>query len=201
MTEAHVLILNRNYQPVNVTHWRRAMTMLYIGAVKALDREYRLFDFDDWQALSAAYNDEDAVRTTNRRIVIPRIVVLQAYDRLPRARVRFSRHNIFARDDHTCQYCAGRFARLDLNLDHVLPRSQGGKTNWENVVTSCIACNSRKGGRTPEQAGMKLVRAARKPTWAEIVHPPRFRARYREWLPFLNPIDASYWNAELQTDD
>jgi 5-methylcytosine-specific restriction endonuclease McrA len=114
--------------------------------------------------------------------------------------VRFSRHNIFTRDDHTCQYCGGLFARAELNLDHVVPRSQGGKTNWENVVTSCVSCNSRKGGRTPVQAGIRLVRPPRKPTWAELVHPPRFRARYREWLPFLNPVDASYWNTELDSD-
>lgn len=199
MTDAHVLILNRNYQPVNVTHWRRAVTLLYIGAVRALDREYRLFDFAGWSALSAEYG-HDTIGMATKRILIPRIVVLQTYDRLPRARVRFSRHNIFARDDHTCQYCGGHFARYDLNLDHVVPRSQQGKTNWENVVTSCVTCNSRKGGRTPEQAGMRLVRAPRKPTWAEIVHPPRFRARYREWLPFLNPVDASYWNTELDAD-
>lgn len=199
MSDAHVLVLNRLYQPVNVTDWRRALVLLYVGAVRVLDREYRLFDFSSWAELSAEYG-EDTVGMVNRRIRIPRIVVLQTFDRLPRSNIRFSRHNIFSRDDHTCQYCGRKAARAELNLDHVLPRSQGGKTNWENVVASCIPCNSKKGGRTPAQAGLRLVRAPRKPTWAELVHPPRFRARYREWLPFLNPIDASYWNTELESD-
>lgn len=199
MSDAHVLVLNRLYQPVNVTDWRRALVLLYVGAVRVLDREYRLFDFSTWADLSAEYG-EDTVGMVNRRIRIPRIVVLQTFDRLPRSNIRFSRHNIFSRDDHTCQYCGRKYVRAELNLDHVLPRSQGGKTNWENVVASCIPCNSKKGGRTPAQAGLRLVRAPRKPTWAELVHPPRFRARYREWLPFLNPVDASYWNTELESD-
>ena len=199
MLDAHVLVLNRFYQPVNVTNVRRAICMMYIGAARALDHQYRLFDFPSWAALSAEFGDE-TVGAANLRLRIPRVVVLQAYERVPKGRIRFSRHNIFVRDDHTCQYCAKLLPRRQLNLDHVIPRSQGGKTNWENVVTSCIPCNFRKGARTPEQAGMRLVRLPHKPRWAELVHPPRLRARYREWLPFLNPIDASYWNTELESD-
>jgi 5-methylcytosine-specific restriction endonuclease McrA len=199
MVEAHVLVLNRHYQPVHVTTVRRALCLLYLGAARALDRQYRQFDFTSWAALAAEVGDE-TISTPSRRIVIPRIVVLQAYDRVPIGRIRFSRHNIFARDDHTCQYCGVRLPRRELNLDHVVPRSRGGKTNWENVVTSCVECNFKKGGRTPEEAGMRLVRSARRPRWAELIHPPRLRARYREWLPFLNVVDASYWNTELDSD-
>ena len=128
MSDAHVLVLNRLYQPVNVTDWRRALVLLYVGAVRVLDREYRLFDFSTWADLSAEYG-EDTVGMVNRRIRIPRIVVLQTFDRLPRSNIRFSRHNIFSRDDHTCQYCGRKAVRAELNLDHVLPRSQDGKTN------------------------------------------------------------------------
>ncbi|MBN1961718.1 MAG: HNH endonuclease [Deltaproteobacteria bacterium] len=199
MINAHVLVLNRNYQAVDVTSWRRAMCLLYIGAARALDKQYRLFDFEDWAALSANVDDQ-TVGTANRRIVIPRIVVLQVYDRIPVGRIRFSRHNLFARDNHTCQYCNKRLPRRDLNLDHIIPRSRGGKTNWENVVTSCIKCNFKKGGRTPEEANMKLIRPARQPRWGELVHSLRMRGCYREWLPFLNMVDASYWNTELETD-
>ena len=199
MSDAHVLVLNRHYQPVQVTSVRRALTMVYMGAARALDRQYRQFDFPSWAALAAEVGDE-TIGTPSRRIVIPRVVVLQAYDRVPVGRIRFSRHNIFARDDHTCQYCGARLPRRDLNLDHVVPRSKGGKTNWENVVTSCIECNFKKGGRTPDEAGMRLVRAPHRPRWAELIHPPRLRARYREWLPFLNIVDASYWNSELESD-
>jgi len=199
MVEAHVLVLNRFYQPVNVTDVRRALCLLYAGVARALDRNYRQFDFASWTELAAEGGD-DTIATSARRIIIPRILVLQAYERVPTGRIRFSRHNIFARDDHTCQYCRKRLPRRDLNLDHVIPRSRGGKTNWENVVTSCIACNFKKGGHTPDEARMHLMRQPRQPRWAELLHPPRLRARYREWLPFLNVVDASYWNIELESD-
>jgi len=199
MLEAHVLVLNKFYQPVHVTSVRRAMGMLYIGVARALDNEYRLFDFQSWAALSAEIG-ADCIGTIERRIRIPRILVLQTYDRVPVGRIRFSRHNIFQRDNNTCQYCNKQLPRRQLNLDHVVPRSRGGKTNWENVVCSCIKCNFKKGGRTPSEAGMLLRKKAARPSWAELVQPLRLRARYREWLPFLNPVDASYWNAELESD-
>lgn len=198
MIDSPVLVLNRNYQPVNVTSVRRALVMLYIGAAHVMDDEYQLFDFDSWAALSAEYGE--TVGTVRQRIKVPRIVVLQVYDRVPVGRIRFSRHNIFARDNHVCQYCGKTFPRKQLNLDHVIPRSRGGRSNWENIVTSCVPCNFKKGGRTPEEANMKLLRRPKKPRWSELVHPPRLRVRYREWLPFLNPVDASYWNVELESD-
>jgi len=198
MLEAHVLVLNRNYQPVNVTNVRRALVMLYIDAARALDDEYQLFDFSSWRALSAELSP--SVGYARGRIRVPRIVVLQLYDRVPMGRIRFSRHNIFMRDDHTCQYCRKQLQRRLLNLDHVVPRSRGGRTNWKNIVCSCVECNLKKGGRTPQEAGMKLAREPVKPNWSQIVHPGRMRVWYREWLPFLNPVDASYWNTELESD-
>lgn len=178
-----VLVLNRLYQPVNVTTARRALCMLYIGAARALDEQYQTFDFHGWMAAPTA--ETDAVRAVDRAIRIPKILVLEAYDKLPRIRIRFSRHNVFLRDDHTCQYCRRRLPRRSLNIDHVLPRSQGGKTHWENIVTSCLRCNAKKGGRTPEQAGMRLLVPPRKPRWADVAQPRRVEARYEEWRPFL----------------
>lgn len=173
--------------------------MLYVGAARAIDRQYQLFDFSSWAEVSATLHDE-TVGLANRRIRVPRVMVLQTYDRVPLGRIRFSRQNVFLRDENTCQYCHRHFERKELNIDHVVPRSQGGKTHWENVVASCFKCNFKKGGNTPEQAGMKLLRKPRKPRWSEIARPPRFRAMYKEWLPFLNPVDASYWNTELEED-
>ena len=198
MIDTPVLVLNRNYQPVNIINVRRALVMLYLGAARALDAEYQQFDFESWSALSAEL--ENSIGTPHSRIRVPRIVVLQAYDRVPMGRIRFSRHNIFARDQHMCQYCGKAYPRHMLNLDHVVPRSRGGRTNWENIVTSCVKCNCRKGGRTPAEAGMLLLRQPKKPKYTELLHLPRLRVRYREWLPFLNMVDASYWNAELESD-
>jgi len=195
MLNTAVLVLNRNFQPVHVTSVRRALCLLYQGAAKAIDAQYRLYEFADWAALSAA--NHDSIGTVGRRIRVPRVLVLSAYEYLPRGRVRFSRLNIYARDADTCQYCGSLFSRADLNLDHVVPRSQGGKTSWENVVCSCIPCNLRKGGRTPEEAGIRLLRKPVRPRWTPFFRGAAKRVRYREWLPFLNLADASYWNVEL----
>ena len=195
MLNTAVLVLNRHYQPVHVTNVRRALTLMYQGVAKAIDNQYRLYEFHDWAELAALHHD--SVATVSRRIRIPRVVVLSAYEHLPRVRVRFSRLNIYARDEDTCQYCHKELPRSELNLDHVIPRSQGGKTSWENVVCSCIACNLRKGGRTPDQAGMKLKKKPVRPRWTPFFRGAARRVTYREWLPFINGTDASYWNVEL----
>jgi 5-methylcytosine-specific restriction endonuclease McrA len=190
-----VLVLNRYYQPVHVTSVKRAFTLLYQGVAKAIDQQYRLYEFADWAALSAAHHE--AIGTVGRRIRIPRVVVLSAYAYLPKGRVRFSRLNIYARDLDTCQYCGRQLPRSELNLDHVVPRAQGGKTTWENVVCSCISCNLKKGGRTPDQAAMRLLTKPLRPRWTPLFRGAVRKVTYREWLPFLSLADASYWNVEL----
>lgn len=194
MINSAVLVLNRYYQPVHVTSVKRAFSLLYQGVAKAIDAQYRLYEFDDWAALSAT---QDCITTINRTIRVPRVLVLSAYDHLPRGRVRFSRLNIYARDNDTCQYCGKSLPRSELNLDHVLPRSQGGKTTWENVVCSCVPCNLKKGGRTPEQADMRLLKKPVRPRWTPLFRGATRKVTYREWLPFLHLADASYWNVEL----
>ncbi len=196
MLDTGVLVLNRVYQPIHITSVRRAFTLLYAGAAKAIDAEFQLFDFASWSALSAATH-HDAVSTVRGRIRVPRVIVLLAYDRLPRARLRFSRFNVYARDDDTCQYCGARLPRAELNLDHVLPRSRGGGTTWENVVCSCVPCNLKKGGRSPEEAGMRLLRVPVRPRWTPMFRSVRRRAFYREWRPFLSLAELAYWNVEL----
>jgi 5-methylcytosine-specific restriction endonuclease McrA len=199
MLDSGVLVLNRSYQPIHVTSVKRAFALLYQGIARAIDREYRLFDFQSWSAL-AADTHPDTVGTVSRRIRVPRVIVLLACEHLPRARVRFSRHNIYLRDGNRCQYCGRGFQRTELNLDHVIPRSRGGITTWENVVCSCVACNLRKGGRTPDEASMKLLRTPVRPKWSPFHRLGSKRPSHQDWGPFLahmNLADASYWNAEL----
>ncbi len=196
MLDTGVLVLNRVYRPIHITSVRRAFTLLYQGVAKAIDDRFQLFDFASWAALAAAA-DHDSIGTVGRRIRVPRVIVLVAYEHLPRSRVRFSRFNIYARDDNTCQYCGRRFRRSELNLDHVVPRSRGGTTTWENVVCSCVPCNLRKGGRTPDEAGLRLLRVPTRPRWTPIFRSATRRAFYREWTPFLSFAEAAYWNAEL----
>ncbi len=192
-----VLVLNRSFLPVHITSVKRAFCLLYQGLAHAVDEQYRTFDFESWSALSASIHDEK-IGCVDRVIRVPRVILLLAYDRVPKRRVRFSRFNIYNRDRNTCQYCGRVFPRSELNLDHVIPRSQGGRSTWENVVCSCQSCNRKKGGRTPEQAGMRLLRPPRKPEWTPFMLETFSLRRYKEWVPFLSMVDAAYWNTELQ---
>jgi 5-methylcytosine-specific restriction endonuclease McrA len=200
MVHAGVLVLNKSFRPVQITTVRRAFCLLYAGIAKAVNTQYETFDFDSWRQVRVEIND-DAIGLVDRLIKVPRVILLIAYDRVPKRRVRFSRHNIFARDKNTCQYCGKRFATSDLNLDHVVPRSQGGITSWENVVCSCHRCNRLKGGLTPVQAGMRLISPPRKPSWTPPLNVSLAEGMRKEWVPFLDfLVDVSYWNTELREE-
>lgn len=197
LLNSKVLVLNRSYFPVHVTSVRRAFSLLYQGIAKAVDAQYRTFDYESWSALSTSVHDE-TIGLIGRAIRVPRVILLVSYDRVPRRRVRFSRFNVFARDKNTCQYCGRRFARNELNLDHVVPRSRNGESTWENIVCSCFVCNRIKGGRRPEEAGMRLIKKPVQPEWTPFMLETFSLRRYRDWVPFLNEVDAAYWNTELQ---
>jgi 5-methylcytosine-specific restriction endonuclease McrA len=153
----HVLVLNRLWQAVNVCTARRALTLLFQGqaqvVVNAEDGSFRTFNFEEWRIFPGTRRARNPSTTISFRIRVPRIILLLIYDRLPKKEVKFTRHNIFERDKNTCQYCGRVFDRKDLNLDHVIPRDRGGPTTWENIVCSCIECNTQKANRTPQEAG------------------------------------------------
>jgi len=197
MMNSNVLVLNRSYLPIHVTSVKRAFSLIYQGIARAIDEQYQTFDFDTWAEVGVARDGGETIGTARGPIPIPRVIVLVAFDRIPKRHVRFSRLNIFARDDFTCQYCRKRGPRSELNLDHVIPRALGGRSTWDNVVCSCLHCNRKKGGRTPRQAGMKLARKPAKPRWTPLSNLVSSSVRYKEWRPFLNVVDASYWNTEL----
>jgi len=184
MLNSAVLVLNRSFLPIHVTSVKRAFVMVYQDTARVVDTTYQTFDFEAW----CEYGGGDAsqsIGTTSGSVPVPRVIVLRLFDRMPRRHVRYSRTNVFARDDYTCQYCGERPVRAQLNLDHVVPRAHGGRTTWENVVASCVPCNRRKGGRTPEQAKLRLRSQPVRPRWAPwLGATPRF-ARYSEWQPFL----------------
>ncbi|HYB91065.1 MAG TPA: HNH endonuclease [Candidatus Binataceae bacterium] len=199
LLNSKVLVLNRSYLPVHVTSVKRAFALLYQGIARAVDEQYRTFDFQSWRDLSVEIHHE-RLGTVGGVIRVPRVLLLIAYERVPKRHVRFSRFNIFARDNNTCQYCGKRLPRTDLNLDHVIPRSRGGTSTWENIVCSCHRCNRRKGGRTPEEAAMALVRRPHRPEWTPFSSDMFSLRRYREWMPFLSQVDSAYWNTELIQD-
>ena len=137
-------------------------------------------------------------RLVGRAIKIPRVILLVSYDRVPKRRVRFSRFNVFARDKNTCQYCRKRLPRSELNLDHVIPRSKGGMSSWENVVCSCFPCNRKKGGILLEHARMQLMKKPVQPEWTPFMIETFSFKHYQEWLPYLSEVDSAYWNTELE---
>ncbi len=196
MLTSPVLVLNRFFAPVTITSVRRAFVMLYCGVAKAVESDYETFDFDTWTDISVM-KEEDAIKTVNRIIKAPRVIILVRYEGFLRRKAKFNRINIFRRDRGKCQYCDEQFSRQDLTIDHVIPRSLGGKSIWENVVCSCVDCNRKKGGRTPDQARMKLSIKPKKPVWDPFSNIYIKTIRYKEWEPFLSFIDVSYWNVEL----
>ncbi|MBM3776728.1 MAG: HNH endonuclease [Acidimicrobiia bacterium] len=170
------LLLNASYEPLKVVHWQKAITLLCQGKVEVIavhDREIRAVSFS---------------------VKLPSVIRLLRFVRIKRRfdYVPFSRANIYGRDNYTCQYCDEVYQAADLTFDHVVPVAQGGRKDWENIVTCCVRCNRRKGGRTPAEAGMRLVRAPRRPDTV-----PAFRITIglrnapESWRDYL------YWNVEL----
>ncbi|SMP44230.1 5-methylcytosine-specific restriction endonuclease McrA [Neorhodopirellula lusitana] len=191
--DTNVLVLNRFYMAVRVVNVRRAMTLLYRECAEVIDNDdgtYISHNFESWCELShlAALDkqpDEDYLKAVDFEIKVPRIVRLTRFDRMPVQSVRFNRRNLFARDEYRCQYCGKAEPLNKLSLDHVVPRSHGGATTWENIVCSCVRCNSRKGGRTPQQARMKLLTKPAKPRFNPLMTQSVDDPRYESWKTFL----------------
>ncbi len=201
--DASVLVLNKCYMAVHIIPVRRAFCLLFkeLAEVVTLDDgRYLSHDFQSWREVSEARArfkdpDDDYIRTIHFEIQVPRVIRLLTYDRLPRTKVKFNRRNIFARDGNRCQYCGKRFPTGELSLDHVMPRSRGGGTDWENIVCACVKCNVRKGGRTPAEANMRLTRPPVRPKTSPTLGLKLANRKYQSWKTFL---DDAYWTVELR---
>jgi 5-methylcytosine-specific restriction endonuclease McrA len=188
-----VLVLNRHYAAIRVVSARRAFALLFKNSAEAIDSHedrFGNFDFPSWIDHSRArragpLDHEEFVATPRLMIMVPRVIRLVSYDKVPRKEVKFSRRNILARDENRCQYCGKRFPASQISIDHVTPKSRGGVSTWTNVVAACNECNTRKGGRMPSEASMKLVRVPavprRNPALADKVR----SEKYRLWRHFL----------------
>lgn len=145
-------MLNASFEPLHVVTWQRAMQLLFQGKVEVVEES----DLE--------------IHTVRFTIKVPAVLRLLTYVPLKNKKqiVRFSRPNVFIRDNNVCQYCGRQFGKSQLTLDHVIPIVQGGRKSWENIVTACKPCNQRKGGRTPAQAGMSLIRKPKRPTWLPV---------------------------------
>lgn len=170
----NVLLLNASFEPLNVINWRKALKLLVLEKVEVIE-------------------ETDArVHSVSFSMKIPSVVRLLRFVGFKKREIKFSRQNIYSRDRFQCQYCGQKLLSEDLTYDHVIPRSRGGRTEWGNIVTCCIPCNRKKGGRTPEEAGLKLIRKPSRPNWLWGFH-----ARYTLRNPPESWRDYIYWNIEL----
>jgi len=205
---ASVLVLNRQYMAIHVIDVRRAFTLLLRELAEVIhieDGRYANYDFASWREISElksqfeelAEDDPHAdwVRSVNFSIQAPRVLRLLHFDRVPKQRVRLNRRNLFARDGNYCQYCGKTFVTSELSVDHVVPSCRGGQTTWENVVCACVRCNVRKGGRTPSEAGMKLIRKPVRPKRSPLLSVKLSHPKYASWRGF---VDAAYWSVDLK---
>jgi 5-methylcytosine-specific restriction endonuclease McrA len=187
------LVLNRNWQPVNVATVARALVLLWNEAARIVDvADYETFSWNDWSQLRP--RDGDAfVQAISVRLRVPEVIALTEYDRLPASAATFSRRNIFKRDRYVCQYCGGQPETGELTIDHIVPRAQGGVSSWTNCVLACVTCNKRKSDRTPREAGMQLRKQPIRPMWKPVY--ADHHVRLESWSKFVSEV---YWNVELE---
>jgi len=178
------LVLNRSWAPVGTTTVRAALCLMFRAAARAvLPLDATVHDFDSWARI-VVDDSEPCVRTVRHRLKVPEILLLSSYDGIPRRQVAFSRRNIYRRDQSTCQYCGSKPPLDQLTLDHVKPRSLGGRTDWTNCVVSCVRCNRRKSNRTPKESGVRLLREPREPSWSPCLTIPQEK-RKESWETFV----------------
>ena len=208
------LVLNRNWQPVGMATVARSLTLVVSERARIVDpTNFQQYTWSDWSKLIPT-DDEPFVQGVKCRLRVPEVITLTEYDRVPTKIVTFSRRNIYKRDRFTCQYCGRQGRSLGLNhhdvisetssrhaplsteeltIDHVMPRSRGGTSTWENCVLACLDCNKRKANRTPAEAHMPLRKEPVRPTWRPLY--ARHDVRIESWSKFLS---EAYWNVELE---
>lgn len=161
-----VLVLNQNYEPLTVCRVRRAIVLVYQGKAEMLE------------------NGVGFIKAVSGSFPLPSVIRLGYMVKRPRLAKKLTRYEVFSRDRYTCQYC-GKGTR-QLTLDHVVPRYRGGRHTWENVVSACVSCNHRKAGRTPREAGMKLIRTPIRPNTSPVSNIPYvYRQNRTEWQRYL----------------
>ncbi|MFH1540817.1 MAG: HNH endonuclease [Elusimicrobiota bacterium] len=194
-----VLVLNKKFYAIHITTWQKAFSLLYLDHASVVDEEYKTYSFDDWKDISQhiAKKPSNFIYTPLFKIAIPEVILLKFYDDLPPMDVKFTRRNIYEHYKYKCCYCGKNKITSDLNLEHIIPVSRGGATDWSNVVISCIRCNLKKAARTPMEAGMKLLVTPEKPKWMGPIS-LCFKTGIKIKASWQRFIDNIYWNTELE---
>jgi len=185
-------VLNRHWQPIGVASVARSLTLVAADRARIVDpTDFQQYTWANWSKLMPQ-DDELFIQAVKFRLRVPEVITLTVYDRVPSSMVTFSRRNIYKRDRFQCQYCGSQPGSEDLTIDHVLPRSRGGLSTWENCVLACWECNKRKANRTPDEAGMPLAIVPARPKWKPLY--AQHDVRINSWRKFLS---EAYWTVEL----
>ncbi len=205
--DSRVLVLNKLYNPIRTATVRDAFSKIFANAAEVITVEngvYENHNFTSWAEVSEykqLFEQEELgpevewINTPSLRLQVPRVIRMLGYEKSPKFRMRLTRKNIYIRDNHTCQYCGKVFTTEELNLDHVTPRSKGGKNLWTNLVCSCIKCNRKKKNHTLKEAGMRLLSKPHKPKPQYAFRISLTGQRYTVWEHFINDL---YWNTTLK---
>jgi 5-methylcytosine-specific restriction endonuclease McrA len=186
-----VLVLNRYWQPVQTCAVRRAVHLVCLGHAQVVqvdgEEMYQTHDWASWVERSGQVLSGEVIHTVRVGVHVPKVIVLSYFERMPRPEVKFTRRNVFVRDRFTCQYCAEVLPETRLNLDHVIPRDKGGRTTWQNIVTSCVRCNTRKANKLPHEAGMHPLHKPVAPRWRPLYGLRENGMADPSWTRFLDP--------------
>ena len=195
---SRVLVLNKSWVAFDIWSLEHAITKLFNTDTKGTPRakivnveDFTLYEWEDWAKLQPK-EGEKAIKTSTDGFKVPEIIVLTNYNKHPKPRMNFSRKALYKLYKYQCQYCGDRFSSEILTIDHVLPRSQGGKTSWENCVLSCVDCNSKKANRTPEQAKMKMLCGTPKKPTIKLFDVGKVKCK--SWESFLSEV---YWSVDI----
>lgn len=201
LAQQEVLVLNKGWTAIGIVTLERAVTMLFStykdGTPKAkiIDpHDFQQFTWKDWSELKLK-EGEPGIKTAKQDFRIPTVILLSRYEKLPQQKANFSRRALMRRDNFTCQYCNKKPGTTELTLDHVQPKSRGGKTTWDNIVCACVDCNAKKANRTPEEAKMKLLSVPKKPNLPICRHHVQ---KCESWKHF---ISEAYWSVELENEN
>ena len=202
--ESRVLKLNRNYNPIGVCTARDAFELIYSNRAEVVNVDngsYTTYDFTSWAEISELKHEleeygelDEFIFTTHLTLEIPRVIRTVEFGMIPHHKVKLNRRNIYSRDKNVCQYCGKSFKPISLTIDHVMPKSRGGRNTWTNLVCACVDCNRKKGPKTPEEAHIKLIRKPVEPLFVETMDIGLDHAKYSVWEHF---ISDSYWNVAL----
>jgi len=193
------LVLNKSWAALTIDTAKESIIKAFTGVANAVDENYIQYNWDEWLERSQSTDKGYFIYTSTKKVEIPKIIVLLKYNKIPKIKVKLTRRNLLIRDNYTCQYTGKKVTMKDATVDHVLPKSRGGKTVWDNVVTACFEINIKKGNKTPEESGLQLSSKPKKPIWS-LKYTKHISKIYKIWKKFIDTDqwnEIGYWDVEL----